>query len=150
MSDKEGAGGGKLRPCPLFAYTKAFNKVFPYYLAIGMTYEQFWEQDVELVKHYREAAKIKRDQDNLNAWIQGMYFYEALCDASPLFNANAKKGTKAKPYPKEPFDFYKDDKPEKKKEKEIKSDKKAKDFMEIFAYSFNKRFKEKQKTKGGE
>ena len=36
--------------------------------------------------------------------MQGMYFYEALCDASPLFRFSMKKGTvKPEPYAKEPY-----------------------------------------------
>lgn len=37
-------------------------------------------------------------------WLQGMYFYEALCDASPLFRISFKKGiVKPEPYVKEPY-----------------------------------------------
>ena len=43
-----------------------------------MTYDQFWNQDVELVKAYREADKIKRDLKNQDMWMQGAYYYEAL------------------------------------------------------------------------
>lgn len=32
-----------------------------------------------------------------------MYFYEALCDASPIFNPFAKKGTKPIPYRSLPY-----------------------------------------------
>ena len=32
-----------MRPAPRFAYTQKFYDVFPYYLAIGMTPEQYWE-----------------------------------------------------------------------------------------------------------
>lgn len=36
--------------------------------------------------------------------MQGMYFYEALCDASPLFRFSIKKGVvKPEPYAKEPY-----------------------------------------------
>lgn len=32
-----------------------------------------------------------------------MYFYEALCDVSPVLQAFAKKGTKPTPYSSEPY-----------------------------------------------
>ena len=36
--------------------------------------------------------------------MQGLYFYEALCDASPLFRFSMKKGrVKPEPYVKEPY-----------------------------------------------
>lgn len=108
-----------------------------------MTYEQYWEQDCELVKYYRRAAQIRQDLKNQDAWLQGAYFYEALCDASPLLRAFAKKGTKAQPYRKEPFDLYsKQDRPKRKKV-EKKNDDKAKAYMEAFAIAVNKKFQEK-------
>lgn len=41
----------------------------------------------------------------MDAWLQGMYVYDALLRASPLLHAFAKKGTKPKPYPTKPYDF---------------------------------------------
>lgn len=68
-----------------------------------MTNEEYWEGDCVLVKAYREADKIKEERLNQRLWLQGMYFYEALCDVSPLMQAFAKKGTKAIPYSSEPY-----------------------------------------------
>ena len=42
-------------------YTDKFNELFPFYLAIGMSYEQYWEMDSTLVKSYRTAYEIKQD-----------------------------------------------------------------------------------------
>ena len=67
-----------------------------------MTYEQFWEQDCELVKYYRKAAQIKQGLRNQDAWLQGAYFYEALIDAAPVLRAFAKKGTKPALYRESP------------------------------------------------
>lgn len=121
--------------------------MFPYYLSIGMTYEQFWEQDVELVKFYREAWELKKEQKNHELWLQGMYIYEAFCDASPIFRDFAKKGTKPIPYRSEPYELSKKHKAKRKAEtKERKSDMKAKAVMEMWAVNFNKKFEKK----GGE
>lgn len=119
--------------------------MFPFYLSIGMTYEQFWEQDVELVKFYREAWKLKQEQQNYNAWLQGMYVYEAVCDASPIFHDFAKKGTKAHPYPTKPYERFKSAQ-EIREEKEQKSDQKAKELMQAWMVNINKKFQKK----GGE
>lgn len=141
-------GGGDTRPASLFAYTEAFEKSFPYYLAIGMTYEQYWEGNCQLVKAYRKAARIKQDLRNQDAWLLGAYFYEALCDASPLFRAFAKKGTKAIPYRTEPFAFkVESEEPEDRKTSEEKQDEKAKSYMEMLAISLNEKFLKKN---GGE
>ena len=71
-----------------------------------MTYEQFWEQDCELVKYYRKAAQIRQDLRNQDAWLQGAYFYEALIDAAPVLRAFAKKGTKPTPYREGPYELF--------------------------------------------
>lgn len=73
-------------------------------MSIGMTYDEFWNQDVSLVLYYREAQELRDRRRNQEAWLQGMYFYEALCDASPLFRTTFKKGTiRPEPYVKEPY-----------------------------------------------
>lgn len=69
-----------------------------------MTYDEFWNQDVSLVKAYRKAQELRDKRKNQEAWLQGMYIYEALCDASPLFRFTMKKGSiKPEPYVKEPY-----------------------------------------------
>ena len=72
-------------------------------MSIGMSYDEFWNQDVALVRAYRKADELKRRRQNETLWLQGMYIYEALCDAAPIFHAFAKKGTKPNPYSKEPY-----------------------------------------------
>lgn len=130
---------------PRLAYTTKFYEVFPYYLAIGMTYEQFWEQDCELVKYYNKAAKIKRDMENQQAWLQGAYVYEAIGNLVPVLGFNMKKGAKATPYRSEPFPLSK----EKVEEKQQKQQDKAKTYMEMFMIMNNKRFEKKGVQDGG-
>ena len=73
-------------------------------MSIGMTYDEFWNQDVRLVETYRKAAELRDKRRNQELWLQGMYIYEALCDASPLFRFSTKKGSiKPEPYVKEPY-----------------------------------------------
>lgn len=85
-------------------YTEIFLLHLPFYLSIGMPADEFWNGDVELVKSYRKAYELKRKQMNERLWLQGMYFYEAICDASPLIRAAFGKGeVKAVPYSKEPY-----------------------------------------------
>ena len=89
-----------------------FEEAFPYYLAMGMSYEQFWEQDSELVKYYRKANEIRQEMINHEAWLHGMYIYEAIADISPILHAFAKRGTKPRKYSEKPYEFRR---PEKKK-----------------------------------
>ncbi len=88
----------------LLSYGKTFEQLCPYYMSIGMSYDEFWNDDVSKVKAYRKAYELKEKRRNQELWLQGMYFYEALCDASPLFRFSMKKGTiKPEPYVKEPY-----------------------------------------------
>ena len=73
-------------------------------MSIGMSYEDFWDGDVDMVTTYRMAAELRDKRRNQELWLQGMYIYEALCDASPLFRFSMKKGTvRPEPYAKEPY-----------------------------------------------
>ena len=73
-------------------------------MSIGMTYDEFWDQDVKLVEVYRKAMELREKRRNQELWLQGMYIYEAICDASPLFRFSMKKGVvKPEPYAKEPY-----------------------------------------------
>lgn len=76
----------------------------PHYMSIGMTYDEFWDGDVSRVVAYRKANELQEKRRNRELWMQGLYFYEALCDASPLFRFTMKKGAiKPEPYIKEPY-----------------------------------------------
>ena len=73
-------------------------------MSIGMSYDEFWNQDVKLVEVYRKAHELRYKHRNHELWLQGAYIYEALCDASPLFRFTMQKGTiSATPYAKEPY-----------------------------------------------
>lgn len=72
------------------------------YLAMGMTVQEFYDEDCLLVKYYREAFEIKKQQKNFELWLQGMYVYEALCDVSPIIRAFSK-ADKPLEYSKEPY-----------------------------------------------
>lgn len=115
LSD-ENMGGSSYHPFYL-----TFEKLFPFYLSIGMTYEQYWDMDCTLVAYYREAEKLRQKRFNYEAWWQGVYIYEALCNVSPIFNPYAKKGTKPIPYPHKPYDITEEDieKSKEEKQKEI-------------------------------
>lgn len=96
-------GGASESYAPVKTYTERFWEAFPFFLSIGMTAEQFWEQDCCLTKYYRKAFELQQDRKNEELWLQGMYIYEALGDVSPLLHAFAKPGTKAHPYPDKPY-----------------------------------------------
>lgn len=96
-------GGEQVDSPPPSSYTQSFQDHFPEYLSIGMTYDQYWNDDGDLPIYYRKANEIKMKAKNQELWLQGMYIYDALCKASPIFNSFAKAGTKPQPYPERPY-----------------------------------------------
>ena len=142
LSVTEGSELDKARS-PFSTYTEQFYEVFPYYLSIGMTYEQFWNDDPMLAKYYREAEEIRNERKNQELWLQGMYIYEALCDVAPIMNGFAKKGTKAKEYTNRPYAITEKQRLREAEEKERLNALKAKRFMEALMLSNNAKFKDK-------
>lgn len=127
----------------LTSYTKIFEESCPFYLAIGMTYNQFWYEDCWVAKSYFKAYKIKREQLNEQFWLQGVYIYEALIDVSPVLHAFSKKGTKPLPYPKEPYSLFKKQE-EKVTEEEIYVEReKAQQYFKNWAKAVGKKFSKK-------
>ena len=136
--------GGELNgSSPSFTYTDKFYELFPYYLAIGMTYDQYWNDDPTLVKYYRKADSMKQERLNEQLWLQGMYIYEALCDVSPILHAYAKKGTKPQPYSEKPYAITKEERKRAEEERERKIAEKGKRFMNAVMQSTNKRLEGK-------
>ncbi|RGC89214.1 hypothetical protein [Thomasclavelia ramosa] len=85
-------------------FTETFYEVFPFYLSIGMTYEQFWENDPSLAKYYREADKLRNERKNTDAWIQGMYIYDAV--STVVYNVWCRdKGKSPAKYTEKPYQF---------------------------------------------
>ena len=133
--------GGRQGSPSLFTYTEKFYELFPYYLSIGMTYEQYWEGDCTLVKYYRQAEEIRNERHNQELWLQGMYVYEAICDVSPILHAFAKKGTKPTPYSTKPYPLNDKQSKRDEEEKQRRLTEKGKRFMEAMAANINKKFK---------
>ena len=100
-----GGSGVSDEPEERLTCSQLFHKLFPEYLAMGMTYEQFWLQDCSLVIAYREAYKIRQEEMNRAAWLNGLYLFKAMQAVPITVNGFAPKGTKLKPYPNKPIDF---------------------------------------------
>ena len=145
-SETKDGGGRESRLAPLLPYTEIFNKSFPYYLAIGMTYDQYWNEDCTLVKYYRQADRIKRERKNQDAWLQGMYIYDAMLRVSPILRAFAKQGTKPEPYVEEAYPISSVAVKERNEKKERENSEKALRYMQAFMVANNKRFEKKEET----
>ena len=142
LSSTEGSGG-VTATAPLKTYTDKFYELFPYYLSIGMTEEQYWDRDSTLVVSYRKAEEIRTNRKNQEMWLQGAYIYEALCRVSPLLHAFAKKGSKPAPYITEPFVITEKQAEHEEEAREKKNFNKGKAMMEGFMIRHNKKFEGK-------
>lgn len=60
-------------------------------MAIGMSYDEFWNQDPYLAVYYREAHELKRDEENQKMWWNGMYTFIAISTALSNIHFDGKK-----------------------------------------------------------
>ena len=127
-------------PTKVKTNTQVFEDSFPFYLAIGMSHAEYWEGDPKLAQYYRKAYFLRQEEINNNAWLQGLYVYDAVSTA--LHNAlrgMGKNPPPAKDYAKKPYDLFGKEKSPEEKAREIeKEQEKAAAWMEMFVQQ-NKR-----------
>lgn len=92
---------GEIEESPLLSYSDFIYQQFPMYINMGMTADEYWNGDYELLPCYRKAAKEKLKNDNYMAWLQGLYVYEAMICVAPTFNS--LKPTKPHDYRERPI-----------------------------------------------
>ena len=87
--------------------TEAFEGLCPWYMAIGMSYNEFWYASPSLVVAYRDAHNLKRKMRNEELYLQGLYNYNAFSAGLENFSygLNGKKGSRPKGYLQKPFDI---------------------------------------------
>lgn len=83
--------------------TDWFEEACPHFLAIGMTYNQYWYGDPEIAAYYLKAKKLRREEENNNMHRQYLYDFHVLHDIAPLLHAFPKKGVKVAPSLEEPL-----------------------------------------------
>lgn len=79
--------------------------MFPFYLSIGMTAEEYWDGAWWLTAAYYEAHILSEKRKNRDMWLQGKYFHDGM--EIVLANAFAKKGAPKIEYPKKPYRIFK-------------------------------------------
>ena len=84
------------------SFSEVFREVFPWYMAIGMSYDEFWNQDPFLAVYYREAHEFKRDEENQKLWLGGLYSFIAISTALSNIHLDGKKH-KVNQYLREPI-----------------------------------------------
>ena len=86
-------------------------------MAMGMSYNEFWEAPPQLAVAYREAYKLKRMAENELAWLHGMYVFDAV--AVVVSNALSKPGQTKKSYIDKPVDIFQPSEREKKRRERL-------------------------------
>ena len=90
-------------------YTRVFEQAFPTYLAMGMSYDEYWNMDASLVKTYRKAKEIRREETNFELWLQGRYVYDAIAALAPILRTSlSKKPIKPEKYVDKPYPLTED------------------------------------------
>ena len=104
-------------PSKTLTYTQVFDEAFPAYLAIGMTYDQYWYGEPELVKYYRKAHQFSLEEQNFMAYMQGIYVRDAIAEFVEFYGF-AKNPKPLNKYPKKPYPITKKAEVKNKKDKE--------------------------------
>lgn len=130
-----------------------FDRVFPDYLLMGMTPEQYWDGESELKKFYRKAYRQRMETEerirDQQAWLTGIYIREALQSVAILVNGFVPKGAHAGDYPKLPKleQAEREKKEANRKKREDNQTQLAMAMFQSLAASFNKGFNRRQEQK---
>lgn len=120
-------------------------------MSIGMTYDEFWNQDVAMVRVFRKADELKRRRQNEALWMQGIYIRDALL--STVGNMFSAKGSKPMVYPKEPYPVTAEQTAEKERVEQKRMEERMKaDMFALAARMINKQMPSEAhpEKKGGE
>ena len=140
------------------SYGDIFDELFPHYLLMGMTPEQYWDGESGLKPAYRKAYRLRMENEqriaDRNNWYMGQYIMAAI-QASPLIvpGVNLKKGASLPDYPDKPFleKFEEQKKEEVRKKQEEDQSKLAMAMFQAWSVRFNKNIEkrlEKQEQEG--
>ena len=92
----------------LTPYGDIFDELFPHYLLMGMTPEQYWDGEYGMKKAFRKAYQMRMENEQLladrNNWYMGQYIISALqCVPLLVGGLNVKPSTQLPEYPEKPF-----------------------------------------------
>lgn len=79
--------------------TEWLEKLCEYYMAMGVSFDEFWYGDYCRLKFYEKAYINRLKKRDYDMWLQGAYFYHAVTVAL----ARGFGGDRRAEYPKMPF-----------------------------------------------
>ena len=91
-----------------YPYGDIFDELFPHYLLMGMTPEQYWDGESSLKRAFREAYRMRMENEqklaDRNNWYMGQYIMCVLqCVPLLVGGLNVKPSTELPEYPDKPF-----------------------------------------------
>ena len=105
-----------------------------------MSYAEYWNGPNDAPKHYREAFKLRQENVNHEAWLYGLYVYDAVTSAMSHLNS---KTSSHKKYAEKPYSFTKKDIERDKEKKVIEAQAQAEVWMKSWVSATQKMFKTK-------
>ena len=84
-------------------YCERLDKLCEYYMAMGVSFEEFWYGDYCRLKYYEQAYFNQLQRRDYDQWLLGAYFYRAISVAL----AQGFGGNQRVEYPKQPFGYEK-------------------------------------------
>ena len=119
------------------------DKLCPYFMAMGMSYHEFWHGDYTQWKFWEEKHQRRLKEENEMLWLQGAYFFNAISTA--LANAFRERGKPPSSYLEEPIRIT----PMTEEEREAEQQKQIEAFRAQLE-SLRGRFEAKHKRERGE
>ena len=98
--------------------------MFPYYMTLGMSYDEYWHGPAWLCAAYREAHDMRMKHDEWARHRQGAYIYHAILCAAPVIKPFVKDAKPGK-YPDEPWPLTQQEADERERQREIAGYEKA-------------------------
>lgn len=72
-----------------------------YYMAIGVSFDEFWNGDYTRLKFYYDAYQLMLEERNREMWLQGFYVFDAVSVA--ISNAFRQRGQQPSKYMEKPI-----------------------------------------------
>lgn len=128
-----------------FLVAQMLEDCFPYYLSLGMSYDEYWYGDPNMVVAYRKAEEIRSHRRNWEMWMNGRYTYDAIMRLVPSLNMWK---------PKEPIDYIEEPYPLTRKEYEERMQREEKRKQEemrekLKAFAMRQNAKKKEEKENG-
>ena len=145
MGDRLTEDDGQPKQTSPTPYGDTFDELLPHYMAMGMTYDEYWDGEYGTKKACRKAYRIRMENEqrraDLNNWYMGQYMI-AVLQAVPLLVAglNVKHTSNLPQYPDKPFleKIEEQKKEEVRKQKEEDQSRMAMALFQAMTLKFNK------------